>query len=95
MQAVAWRTLRKLSDVEAQDLRQNSRALSQRELDVLRQLTLGRTDQEIGEGLFITPVTARMHVSRILTKLGLRNRVEAALYGLRQGLVSLSDVDYL
>jgi DNA-binding NarL/FixJ family response regulator len=94
-QAVAWRILRRISETGAPDPQQSSRTLSQRELDVLRLLTLGRTDQEIGENLFITPVTARTHINRILIKLGLKNRVEATLYGPRQGLVSLSEGDCL
>jgi len=36
-------------------------------------------------------VTVRTHISRILFKLGLENRVQAALYGLRSGLVSISE----
>lgn len=92
-QSVAWRALHRMTDVP--DTKHNSNTLSQREMDVLRLLTMGKTDYEIGEELIITPVTARTHVKRIITKLGVRNRVEAALYGLRTGLVSLSEVDCL
>ena len=54
------------------------RSLSTRELEVLHLLVQGRTNREIGEGLFISPKTAGVHVSNILGKLGVKNRVEAA-----------------
>jgi DNA-binding NarL/FixJ family response regulator len=41
----------------------------------------------------LTDVTIRTHISRILSKLGLKNRVQAALYGIRTGLVTLDDID--
>jgi two-component system, NarL family, response regulator LiaR len=43
--------------------------------------------------LVLTEVTIRTHISRILSKLGLTNRVQAALYCVRTGLVSLEDID--
>lgn len=52
--------------------------LTGRELEVLHLLVQGRTNREIGEGLFISPKTAGVHVSNILGKLGVKNRVEAA-----------------
>jgi two-component system, NarL family, response regulator LiaR len=66
-------------------------ALSQREIEVLRLMTLGKTDHEIAEQLVLGDVTIRTHISRILSKLGLKNRVLAALYGVRTGLVSLEE----
>jgi DNA-binding NarL/FixJ family response regulator len=65
--------------------------LSEREIEVLRLLTKGKTDQEIAQQLVLTDVTIRTHISRILSKLGLKNRVQAALYGIRSGLVSLDE----
>ncbi len=49
-------------------------------------MTQGKLDQEIAEELVLTEVTIRTHISRILSKLGLENRVQAALYGLRSGI---------
>jgi DNA-binding CsgD family transcriptional regulator len=46
----------------------------------------GRTNRQIGEALFITPKTASIHVSRILAKLGVTSRVEAAAMAHRLGL---------
>ena len=46
----------------------------------------GRTNQQFGRALFITPKTASVHVARILTKLGVTNRGEAAAVAHRLGL---------
>jgi DNA-binding CsgD family transcriptional regulator len=52
--------------------------LTARELDVLRLLAAGYTNLQIGDALDISRKTASHHVSRILTKLGVTTRVEAA-----------------
>ncbi|PZG48870.1 hypothetical protein C1I98_12270 [Spongiactinospora gelatinilytica] len=52
--------------------------LTNRELDVLRLLTLGRSNPQIAEDLFIAPTTVATHVARILTKLNVTTRTEAA-----------------
>jgi DNA-binding CsgD family transcriptional regulator len=57
--------------------------LTKRETEVLDLLGHGLSNVEIGERLFITPKTAEHHVGRILGKLGLRNRAEAAAYAAR------------
>lgn len=51
----------------------------------------GLTNSEIGERLFMSPKTASVHVSRIITKLGVRNRTEAATLAQRSGLVAAGD----
>lgn len=53
--------------------------LTEREMDVLRQVAQGRTNQEIATVLFLSPATARTYVSRILTKLNARDRTELAI----------------
>jgi NarL family two-component system response regulator LiaR len=63
--------------------------LTEREVEVLRLVARGLTNQEIGEGLFISERTVRNHVSNILDKLHLANRTQAALYALREGLADL------
>jgi DNA-binding CsgD family transcriptional regulator len=52
--------------------------LSSREVDVLDLVRAGLTNAEIAARLFISPKTAEHHVSRVLAKLGVRNRAEAA-----------------
>jgi DNA-binding CsgD family transcriptional regulator len=60
--------------------------LTQREAEVLALVAEGRTNRQIGETLFITPKTAGVHVSRILAKLGVTGRGEAAAVAHRLGL---------
>jgi DNA-binding NarL/FixJ family response regulator len=60
-------------------------ALTERELEVLRLLTRGMSNREIGAELFITTKTASVHVSNILGKLGAASRTEAAAIAYREG----------
>jgi DNA-binding NarL/FixJ family response regulator len=60
--------------------------LSARELDVLRLIARGMENSEIAESLNISRRTAKNHVSKILAKLGLPSRVQAAIYAVRRGL---------
>lgn len=61
--------------------------LTPRELDVLRLLVEARTDQEIGDELFISRRTVTTHVSNICAKLDVDSRTAAAIYAVRHGLV--------
>lgn len=65
--------------------------LTARELEVLRLVAQGQTNQEIAEELVIGEGTVRTHVSSILSKLHLANRTQATLYALREGLASLDE----
>jgi DNA-binding CsgD family transcriptional regulator/tetratricopeptide (TPR) repeat protein len=67
------------------------RGLSAREIEVLRLVAAGRSNGEIAERLFITRKTAGVHVTHILDKLGVSNRVEAAMAAARLGLAPDSD----
>ncbi|MEV6114297.1 AAA family ATPase [Streptomyces sp. NPDC052109] len=60
--------------------------LTNRERDVLRLVSAGRTNRQIAEELFISPKTASVHVSNILSKLGVAGRGEAAAVAHRLGL---------
>ena len=64
--------------------------LTGRETEVLKLLAVGLTNQEIAEQLFIGERTVGNHISNILSKLQLANRTQAALYALREGLISLA-----
>jgi len=61
--------------------------LSQRELDVLRLMADGKGNREIGEALFIEAGTVRNHVSRVLKKLDVDNRVQAAVRAVREHMI--------
>lgn len=60
--------------------------LTNRELEILRLVAGGLTNQEIAEQLVVSERTVRTHVSNILGKLHLANRTQAALYALREGI---------
>jgi two-component system NarL family response regulator len=62
-------------------------ALTPRELDVLRLLVDGCETIEIGRRLHVSPSTVKHHVSSTLDKLGVENRVQAAVKAVREGLV--------
>ena len=65
--------------------------LSEREIQVLRLVATGLSNPEIADRLTITEATVRSHVSNILSKLHLANRVQATLYALQEGITSIDD----
>ena len=75
-------------DVPGVARRQGPAGLTARELEVLRLVAEGRSNQQIAEALFISRKTASVHVSHILAKLGVHTRVEAAAAAHRLGLNS-------
>jgi len=83
---VAARLMREIRAPESPE------TLTERETDVLLALTRGLSNSEIAEALFITERTVKAHVSNILGKLGLASRTQAALYALKNGLISLDEI---
>ena len=61
--------------------------LSERELEVLRLIANGKDNAEIARELFISPKTVKNHISNILMKLQIENRIQAAVYAVRSGIV--------
>lgn len=61
--------------------------LTEREREVLGLVALGLTNDEIGSRLFLSPLTAKTHVSRIMSKLAARDRVQLVVIGYETGLV--------
>ncbi|MFI7117871.1 response regulator [Amycolatopsis sp. NPDC049868] len=62
--------------------------LTGREHEVLQHLARGLSNAEIAELLFLSPGTVKTHVGRILTKLGLRDRVQAVVFAYESGMIS-------
>jgi two-component system, NarL family, response regulator LiaR len=67
--------------------------LTPRETDVLRHLVLGRSNREIAAALDIGDETVKTHVGRVLAKLQVENRAQAIVQALKQGLVTLEELD--
>lgn len=80
------RELRRPSDLPPTD-----DPLTEREVDVVKLVARGLTNQEIAETLFISERTVGNHIGSILGKLHLANRTQAALYALRKGLAALDE----
>ena len=65
--------------------------LSQRELEVLTLVAMGKSNKEIAKSLFISDKTARNHVASCLLKLGAHDRTEAATTAIKRGLIRLPE----
>jgi DNA-binding NarL/FixJ family response regulator len=83
---VASRLMRSMREAPDDD---PSSQLTSRELDVLRLVAAGEPNKQIAAELAISERTARTHVSRILHKLRLSSRTQAALWAVREGLVDV------
>lgn len=67
--------------------------LTSREVDVLRQLALGRANKEIAASLGISDETVKTHVGHLLAKLQAENRAQAIVHALKRGLIALEELD--
>ncbi len=84
---VATRLVERVRDAAARTVPPPSTPLTPRELEILRLIVEGRENSEIAEVLVISRSTAKNHVANVLEKLGVHNRVQAAVYAVRAGLV--------
>ena len=86
---IARKVLQELSRPEEITKPPASEPLTERELEVLRLVARGLSNQQIADKLIISEATVRTHVSNILSKLHLASRIQAALYALDKGWASL------
>jgi len=86
--AVTHRVISRANQRSASGPLPNLALLTARERDVLALVGEGRSNDEIAEQLYISPLTAKTHVSRIMAKLAARDRTQLAVAAYRSGLVS-------
>jgi DNA-binding NarL/FixJ family response regulator len=72
---------------EREDATRAQSGLSEREIEVLRLLAEGKGNAEIAAELFISPKTVKNHIASILMKLQIENRIQAAVYAVRTGII--------
>ena len=65
--------------------------LTRREREIVRHVALGLRNAEVGRELRISEVTVKTHINNIFQKLGLRDRVELALYAVRTGIIAVDE----
>lgn len=68
----------------------NSKLLTEREKDVLLLVAKGFSNRQIAEELFVSTVTIKVHITSIMHKLDLTNRVELAIYAVKNNLVDIN-----
>ncbi|MCL6633867.1 MAG: response regulator transcription factor, partial [Alicyclobacillus herbarius] len=61
--------------------------LTEREMEVLKLIASGKSNQEVADELFIGIKTVKFHVTNVLAKLGVEDRTQAAIYAFKHGLV--------
>ena len=86
---IALKVIRELNKPDDSPLTEDP--LTEREVEVLKQVARGLSNDEIAQLLVVSERTVRTHVSNILGKLHLANRTQAALYALREGISTLDE----
>jgi DNA-binding NarL/FixJ family response regulator len=86
---IAAKVLQRLrSQGKSEDAAETIRAeLSDREVEVLKLIANGKDNAQIAQELYISPKTVKNHISNILMKLQIENRIQAAVYAVRSGIV--------
>ncbi|MCM2677263.1 response regulator [Alkalicoccobacillus plakortidis] len=75
-----------LSHVSEDTTKKRLATLTEREIDVLKEISTGQSNKEIAETLFISEKTVKTHVSNLLSKLELQDRTQAALFAIQAGV---------
>ena len=76
-----------INEYSNRDEKRARAGLTERELDVLRQIARGGSNRDIAHELVVSEKTVKTHVSNILSRLHLADRTQAAIYAIREGLV--------
>lgn len=76
----------RLSPVPEQEMKENIEGLTARETTILHLVAEGKTNKEIASELVISENTVKIHLRNILEKLHMKNRIQVAVYAVRQGL---------
>ncbi len=90
---ITVRVLKRVRQLERSSSASAFHELSEREMQVLLLVAQGKSNAEIGKELHLSPTTVRNHVSAILSKLGLSNRIEAAIYAVRNHIEMFAPPD--
>ncbi len=88
---VAHRVVNRLTRHQLYRSSEMVEGLTEREVEVLQAVALGKSNKEIGEALFISPQTVQVHLRNIFSKMGVSSRTEALAYAVRQGWVTLEE----
>jgi DNA-binding NarL/FixJ family response regulator len=92
--SIAARIVDRMRHAGARDRRREiAHVLSEREVEVLRLVSDGRENSEIARTLFISPRTVKNHIANILQKLHMENRIQAAVFAARSGMLDESTSD--
>jgi NarL family two-component system response regulator LiaR len=88
---IARKVLAEMAKPDAKPEKPTPDPLTPREVETLRLVATGKSNKAIAGELFVSEATVRTHMTSILSKLHLANRVQATLYALREGIASLED----
>lgn len=76
-----------MKNTENKEIKQQQEALTEREMDVLKKIIEGKDNYQIGKELFLSYHTIKIHVAVILKKLNVKNRTQAAIKAVLEGIV--------
>ncbi|SHK89203.1 response regulator [Desulforamulus aeronauticus] len=87
--ALTARVLAEFSRLTSGDQDKKHQMLTEREIDVLKQVATGQSNKDIAKALYISEKTVKNHLTNIFQKIGVADRTQAALYAIREKLVDI------
>ena len=85
---IAHQLMKDIQSQESGDSQDST--LTEREIEILQHVAMGKTNQDIADELVLSERTVRTHITNILAKLQLSNRTQAALFALREGIAHIN-----